>query len=233
MEENVLTKICTKCGCEKPLTEFFRDRRIKKDGRAAQCKECTQKEHQQYRELHKKERSEYEQNKRLTDSNWRKKAAERNKRYLEKLKAEGGERLEHRKQRVKESNLKIRDRDPRYSLWYGAKSRAQEKGLEFNLDIEDIIIPEKCPILEIPIQRNHGAAKFDSASLDRIDPSKGYVRGNIAVISTMANTMKNNATRSELETFCKNILNYIDRKDIVRTTENNESVEQEDKEPLG
>lgn len=30
-----------------------------------------------------------------------------------------------------------------------------------------------------------------------------------------------------------NNLNYIDRKDIVRTTENNESVEQEDKEPLG
>ena len=49
----------------------------------------------------------------------------------------------------------------------------------------------------------------------------------------MANTMKNDATREELETFCKNILNYIDRKDIVRTTENNESVEQEDKEPLG
>jgi hypothetical protein len=31
-------------------------------------------------------------------------------------------------------------------------------------------------------------------SLDRIDPVLGYVQGNIAVISHLANTLKNNCT---------------------------------------
>ena len=87
MEEIDLTKtkVCTKCGCEKPLSEFYQDARVKKDGRQAQCKDCTKREKQLYRSTHKKERSEYEIFKRLTDPSWREKAAIRNKRYLKKL----------------------------------------------------------------------------------------------------------------------------------------------------
>jgi len=39
-----------------------------------------------------------------------------------------------------------------------------------------------------------------SPSLDRIDPKKGYVRGNIIVLSHLANTIKSHATPDELET---------------------------------
>lgn len=38
----------------------------------------------------------------------------------------------------------------------------------------------------------------NAASLDRIDNSKGYVRGNVMVISLRANAIKNNATAEEL-----------------------------------
>jgi hypothetical protein len=45
-----------------------------------------------------------------------------------------------------------------------------------------------------------------SPSLDRIDNSKGYVKGNVAVISFRANTLKNNATADELRA----IANFMD-----------------------
>lgn len=41
-------KTCTKCGVEKPLTEFWRDR-SKKHGHSARCKVCKTSAHNQYR----------------------------------------------------------------------------------------------------------------------------------------------------------------------------------------
>lgn len=84
-----------------------------------------------------------------------------------------------------------------------AKRRAKRKGLEFDLVPEDIIIPEYCPILGIPLQRGVRTRCADSPSLDRIDNAKGYVRGNIAVISARANTIKNDATIDELKMVVK------------------------------
>ena len=45
------------------------------------------------------------------------------------------------------------------------------------------------------------------ASLDRIDISKGYVLGNVAVISLKANTLKNNADIEQL----RRILSYVEK----------------------
>lgn len=44
-----------------------------------------------------------------------------------------------------------------------------------------------------------------SPSLDRKDPTKGYVRGNVAWISFRANRIKSDASQQELE----RILNYV------------------------
>jgi hypothetical protein len=68
--------------------------------------------------------------------------------------------------------------------------------------------------------------------LDKIIPELGYVKGNVRIISTLANTMKSNAIKDQLLTFAKNIESYMNGEDIVQTTENLESVELEDKEPL-
>jgi len=69
-----------------------------------------------------------------------------------------------------------------------------------------------CPILGIPLIPGIGAQSPNSPSLDRIIPSLGYVKGNIAVISYRANAMKNDATIDELESFSNNILSYIKMK---------------------
>ena len=52
-------------------------------------------------------------------------------------------------------------------------------------------------------------------------------------IANIQELLKNDADLQELEQFCKNILNYMNNEDIVRTVENGESTELEDKELLG
>jgi hypothetical protein len=79
-----------------------------------------------------------------------------------------------------------------------AKRRAGQHKIKFNIKVEDIVIPDVCPVLKIPIYRDTDGLCANSPSLDRIDPSKGYVKGNIRVISFRANTLKNNATLKEL-----------------------------------
>jgi hypothetical protein len=92
------------------------------------------------------------------------------------------------------------------TLFRSAKKRALKKGLEFNIELKDIHIPRKCPILKVPLI----CSTRYSPSIDRIYPDKGYIKDNIAVISTLANSMKANATPNELLIFSKNIKKYMD-----------------------
>ena len=55
-----------------------------------------------------------------------------------------------------------------------------------------------CPILKIPLQYANGKLCDSSATLDKLDPSKGYVPGNVWIISDKANRMKSDATLEEI-----------------------------------
>ena len=79
-----------------------------------------------------------------------------------------------------------------------AKNRAKKKELEFNLTVEDIVIPEFCPILDVRLSLYEKKRTYLSPSLDRIDNTKGYIKGNIAVISWRANRIKSDADSKEL-----------------------------------
>jgi len=90
-----------------------------------------------------------------------------------------------------------------------AKSRAKKKNLEFDITKEDVIVPTHCPILGIELTMNQGSGaggKYNSFSLDRIDSSKGYVKGNVQVISHLANNMKSYATKEDLLKFAEWIM---------------------------
>jgi hypothetical protein len=73
------------------------------------------------------------------------------------------------------------------------------------LNIDDIIIPEVCPVLGIPLKVNTSRVSSGSPSLDRKDNNKGYTKDNTYVISYRANSLKNDATIEELE----KVINYM------------------------
>ena len=91
-------------------------------------------------------------------------------------------------------------------LYYCAKQRARRDGLEFTITVDDIIIPELCPLLGVPITNVSGQGRVQTnASIDRKDPSKGYTPDNIWVISDLANRMKQDATPEQLVAFANNV----------------------------
>ena len=104
---------------------------------------------------------------------------------------------------------RVKSNDPSRRMLSRIKSRAKTKNMECNIELKDIIIPEFCPILGLKLECFSGRSggENNSPSLDRIDSNKGYIKGNIRVISHLANVMKNNASIEELQLFAKWINN--------------------------
>lgn len=100
---------------------------------------------------------------------------------------------------------KYNAKNPANKLLWNSKSRAKKLGVDFNLTIEDIEIPDVCPLLNILLYSEGGKIIDNSPSLDRIDSKQGYVRGNVWVISHKANTMKSDASLDEIERLAKNL----------------------------
>ena len=61
--------------------------------------------------------------------------------------------------------------------------------------------------LKLPTYKNHNFY-FDCASLDRIDSSKGYIKGNVQFISLPINYMKSTKSDIEVKQFLKQISSY-------------------------
>lgn len=90
---------------------------------------------------------------------------------------------------------KIADRRIPYLL-HRLKTTAKKYSVPFDLTVNDIVIPSHCPVFGIEL--SFGGDRNSSPSVDRIIPSRGYVKGNIVVVSYRANRIKNDATIDEL-----------------------------------
>lgn len=91
-----------------------------------------------------------------------------------------------------------RQRNAQAVMFRASRQRARNKGIPFGIDKEDIIIPEYCPVLGVKLEWGSAKNYDNSPSLDRVITKDGYIKGNIQVISSKANTMKSNATPEEL-----------------------------------
>jgi hypothetical protein len=81
-----------------------------------------------------------------------------------------------------------------------ARSRAKKRGLKFDIELSDLLpLPTFCPVYGIPLVYGATRRQAGTASLDRLEPSKGYVKGNVAVISWKANNDKWASTAEQLE----------------------------------
>ena len=173
----MITKLCTKCNRELPLELFNKGN--SRFGRRSYCREC---EHQ------------------IQNSPERR--ARRNE--LRRLRRSNPEIAEKERQRnllTVHSNKK----SLLLALLRAAKQRAKIKGLEFSITSDDLELPEICPLLSIPLKPSWGKADDCSYSIDRLDSTKGYIPGNVWIISRRANVIKNNATLEELDLLVTNL----------------------------
>lgn len=92
-----------------------------------------------------------------------------------------------------------RRKDPTGYLLKTAKQRVKKKNLDFDIVSTDISpLPKYCPALGIEIKYGQTVCSGASPSIDRIDNNKGYVRGNVVVVSRKANAMKNDGSVDDL-----------------------------------
>ena len=84
-----------------------------------------------------------------------------------------------------------------------ARQRATKNNIPCNIDRAYIkkIMVDRCPVLGFKFEINRKDKKNKwgtSASIDRIIPDKGYVKGNVIIVSLMANSIKNQATPDQI-----------------------------------
>lgn len=97
----------------------------------------------------------------------------------------------------------------------GIKKRAIKKNIEFDLDekyLEELIKNQNglCGITNVPViipQKNETKI-YETASLDRIDNSKGYIKGNVMWVVLGINYMKNRHSNEDLKELIDRIFKY-------------------------
>lgn len=134
---------------------------------------------------------------------WRSENPEHRRNYRNQYRTENieADRKHRRKYQRRANELRqlSRQRDPIRFMVYAAKARAKKQGVAFDLLPQDITMPVMCPVLGVTLELNKTHQQDTSPTIDRIIPEKGYVRGNVIVVSARANRIKNNATVEEIQ----------------------------------
>lgn len=186
-------KTCSLCGETKPVG-MFHLRGEKPGARRGRCKACEAAAQRLQRERDA-------DNLRARDRVHREKYREQRTEYSRAYYAANREACLE-KQRLRRAANPERRREARLGrialiLWREAKRRAQKRGIEFDLEPTDVVVPAVCPVFGMPLVIADGRMDAASPTLDRMDSTRGYVRGNVAVISWRANCLKRDGSLAE------------------------------------
>ena len=81
---------------------------------------------------------------------------------------------------------------------FKSKRQAAKYGKhEWNLVFNDLEWPLVCPVLGLELDYFCSMRTENSVSFDRIDSNKGYIKGNVVIMSWRANRIKNDGTAEE------------------------------------
>ncbi|CAB4196923.1 hypothetical protein UFOVP1290_443 [uncultured Caudovirales phage] len=204
-------KKCNNCHVNKSLDNFF----LKRDGELSKyCADCKQRK----KEYSLKKKKEISEKAKILYNNNREKILQERKAYYsnnrDKCLLKNKEDYINNKEKYlkykkeyysdhrdfySDLEKKNRKENPKKYMWKAAKKRAKEKNLPFNISIDDIVIPDICPILGLTLEFGSIEHRDNSPSLDKIIPELGYVVGNIKVISFKANTLKRDGHIEDFE----------------------------------
>lgn len=198
---SLIAKRCGHCNSMQPLVNFYKDK-TGKDGFRTICKTCAAARGGAYRAEHRESISAqkaayHTKNREAVNA----KSAAYREENRDAVKAYNVTYREENRESINAKNTAYREENPTWVRFHQKKSQAKRAGIEFNLVFEDITWPEYCPVLGTLLNYTFGNGSCPPAapSFDRIDPRKGYVTGNVIVISYRANRIKNDASVDELK----------------------------------
>jgi hypothetical protein len=186
-------KTCPKCEEVKEESCFHKDSSNKR-GLSSYCKLCSKTYSEAYAALAKKQRAEAK--------------------ALLPVKSDREKKLE-RARKVRDKARVKRMANPARAIFQTAKAASKRLGRDFSITEEDIVVPEFCPVLGIPLSFAEYGRHDASPALDRIDNSLGYIPGNVIVVSWRANRLKNDASLAEMVALSDFYLNLSKTKSIL------------------
>jgi hypothetical protein len=106
------------------------------------------------------------------------------------------------------------------TLVAGARSRATKAGVECDITFDDVypaVIAGKCPKTGLYFDLSpHANLRRNplAPSPDRIDSTKGYVRGNVQIVCNWYNLAKQDLSEAELLAFCRAVVDNAPKPDV-------------------
>lgn len=88
------------------------------------------------------------------------------------------------------------------------EQNAKKTKWEWSIKYSDLVYPKYCPVLGLELNWFAEARAENSPSIDRIDSTKGYIKGNVIVMSWRANRIKNDGSAEEHQKIAEFLKNY-------------------------